>query len=109
MIDMSKKYSIRDGVDVRIYSVDGGGQYPVHGAIIRPNGEWGQESWTQSGCFCRGEEASRRDLVEVKAEVWIWVLGNGETCGKHHNTREECEASLRAESGRAVRFVQEDE
>jgi hypothetical protein len=32
MISMDKQYRTRDGREVRIYAVDGGGKYPIHGA-----------------------------------------------------------------------------
>jgi hypothetical protein len=110
MIDMSKQYRTRDGREVRIYAVDGAKDYPVHGAFLTEEKEWFDKAWDDHGHVIAGRTNARpNDLVEVKAEVWVWQFGNGETCGKHHDTREECEASLRAESGRAVRFVQEDE
>ena len=65
MIDMNKKYKTRDGRKVRIYAVDGGGDYPVHGAI-KEEGVWLFESWASDGqySFCQGITDS--DLIEKK-------------------------------------------
>ena len=111
MIDMSKKYRTRDGREVRIYAVDGAKDYPVHGAFLSEE-EWLIDSWAESGQrFGEGDHVPG-DLVEVKAEVWIWQYENGSTSVANHNTQEGCEKRHMTESGqkgRAVRFVQEDE
>lgn len=57
------KYRTVSGKDVRIYAVDAGGKYPVHGAV-RSSGEWGKESWTGFGINVEGESCTY-DLVEM--------------------------------------------
>ena len=48
MIDKSKQYRTRDGRAVRIYAVDGGGDWPVHGAYMHGD-TWRIISWTAEG------------------------------------------------------------
>jgi hypothetical protein len=110
-IDMSKKYRTRDGRDVRVYAVDAGGEWSVHGATLEPEppAEWLPESWTQGGDCYSGEKESPRDLVEVKAEVWVWQFDCGTKSSCAYNSKVKCEICYTAGTGRAVRFVQEDE
>jgi hypothetical protein len=71
MIEMNKKYKTRDGQEVRILMVNGGGEYPVIGA--RKDGEfWEEASWSMEGNFYTNEEDGR-DLLEVQEEVTGWV------------------------------------
>ena len=77
MIDPAKKYRTRDGREVRIYAVDGGGGMPVHGAILE-NGEWLTERWSAGGEWAPQDcAASPYDLIEgrprIKREVWVNV------------------------------------
>jgi hypothetical protein len=79
MIDINKTYRTRDGREVRIYSVDAGGQYPVHGAIKVRDDIWKTVSWTKKGTFSAApmNNALRTedDLVEVKPRIkrTVWV------------------------------------
>lgn len=51
MIDMNKEYVTKgEGLPVRIYCTDAGGDFPVHGAILR-GGEWLVMYWTACGSF----------------------------------------------------------
>ena len=68
MIDIKKTYKTRTGVDVRIYATDGGGEYPVHGAI-NYDGEWFPRHWTAEGVTFSDNEQSRDDLIEVKPRI----------------------------------------
>jgi hypothetical protein len=102
MIELGKQYRTRDGREVRIYAVDGGGRFPVHGAVKLNDGTWRQEEWTLTGSYngesshghtiahhlaYNGESshghtiAHRLDLIEVKPriqrEVWVNVYPNG--------------------------------
>lgn len=79
MIDMKKQYRTRDGREVRIYSIDAGGQYPVHGAIEARSNLWRLASWTNNGIFsavpAHLATQTEDDLVEVKPRIkrTIWV------------------------------------
>ena len=51
------EYLTRNGNKARVYATDGGGSFPVHGAVYT-NGEWEQEKWTPNGCMhINGREA----------------------------------------------------
>jgi hypothetical protein len=72
-IEMGKQYRTGDGREVRIYTTDGGGIYPVHGAVLR-DGVWSPTSWTGAGKYATLSEACA-DLIEVKPRIkqTIWV------------------------------------
>lgn len=81
MIELGKQYKTRDGCEVRIYAMDGGGRFPVHGAVKLDDGTWRQEEWTLTGSY-NGEKDGHTlphhlDLIEVKPriqrEVWVNV------------------------------------
>ena len=50
MIDMTKTYRTRDGREVRIYAVDGKGDFCVHGAVNTKDG-WVLFQWLKGGSF----------------------------------------------------------
>ncbi len=66
MIDITKTYKTRKGREVRIYATDGGGVYPVHGAIIY-DGKWFSRRWTAKGATFSDHQHSSDDLIEVKS------------------------------------------
>ena len=72
MIDINKKYRTRMGDEVRIYALDGGDIYPVHGAFKDPMG-WVSCSWMQEGSRMMLE--GPLDLVEVKPRIkqTVWL------------------------------------
>ena len=76
MIDINKKYKTKDGKGVRIYSVSGGGEYPVHGSVKQESGFWSGfwwcTGWTDTGSLLKST-TSPADLVEVKPTRWINV------------------------------------
>jgi len=76
MIDPEKQYRTRDGREVRIYAVDGGGLYPVHGAY-EFNDRWQASQWSPMGGFHIPSASVDFDLIEVKPrikrEVWVNV------------------------------------
>lgn len=83
MIDKNKTYRTRDGREVRIYAVDGGGRLPVHGAASRDGKTWVQESWSIGGEWAPDDlAATPMDLIEVRPRiqrtVWINMYGNSE-------------------------------
>ena len=84
MIDPKKTYRTRDGREVRIYAVDGGGRRPVHGAI-REGREWVAYTWLHDGVA--GLHCS--SLIEVKPrivrEVWVNVYRDPTCDTLHHN------------------------
>jgi hypothetical protein len=50
-LEPGKLYRARDGHKVRIYAIDGGGSFPVHGAVLGRNGEWRHATFTASGRY----------------------------------------------------------
>jgi hypothetical protein len=78
MISMDKQYKTRDGREVRIYAVDGGGEYPVQGAIHRPHdGRWITYLWTPDGRSVHDTDCC--DLIEVRPTVTriVWLVHFG--------------------------------
>lgn len=73
-VEMGKQYRTRDGREVRIYAVDGGGHKPIHGAVMN-NGKWVSHIWTAAGLLQDVQCSS--DLIEVRPriqrEVWVNV------------------------------------
>jgi hypothetical protein len=85
MIELGKQYKTRDGCEVRIYAVDGGGRFPVHGAVKLDDGTWRQEEWTLTGSY-NGEKDGHTlpnalDLIEVKPRIQREVWVNVYRCG----------------------------
>ena len=78
-IDINKKYRTRDDREVRIYVVDGGGEYPIHGAI-KNGSTWTLCAWRIDGRYSK-EIDMTGDLIEVKPRhkrtVWINCYPNG--------------------------------
>jgi len=55
------KNKSRGGQEIRIYTTDGIGQYPIHGAIKRDSG-WQSRTWTEFGeTIC--SQTSNDDLI----------------------------------------------
>lgn len=79
MIGLGKKYRTRDGREVRIYAVDGGGDEAVHGATKYKDGTWWAYCWNKFG-FVDNSGKSKADLIEVQPEVWHPIFIN--LCGE---------------------------
>ena len=74
MIDINKKYRTRDGREVRIYALDGGGLNPVQGAIKdAASAWWGLSRWNEQGRISVTDFPS--DLIEVKPRIQrtVWL------------------------------------
>ncbi len=67
MIDPNKKYRTIEGREARIYAVDAGGVFPIHGAVLE-GCAWLTRAWTCTGSFRHGV-ASCEDLVEVRPRI----------------------------------------
>ena len=48
MFEVGKEYTTEGGLRARIYATDGGGKYPIHGAI-QDGGEWLLARWAADG------------------------------------------------------------
>lgn len=77
-VEMGKEYRTREGREVRLYALDGGGTYPVQGAVRDGTG-WIQQSWAESGVWMTSEADHDNNLEEVKPRikrtVWLNVYG----------------------------------
>lgn len=75
-IEMGKSYRTKDGREIRIYALDGGGSFPVQGAIENESG-WGLMTWAIDGRSSWHDHHELKDLIEVKPRhrrtVWINV------------------------------------
>jgi len=74
-IDITKQYRTREeGYPALVYNTNGGGNYPVHGAVFK-DGKWEIQQWTKSGKYLAFEDQSPLDLVEVKPRIkrTLWV------------------------------------
>jgi hypothetical protein len=85
-IEMGKQYRTQGGSEVRLYCVDGGGRYPVHGAL-KCSGRWQAASWTASGHYW-GTGTHANDLIEVKPRIQREVWLNVYPSGIHHCTHD---------------------
>lgn len=82
MIDINKKYRTRSGNEVRIYSTDGIGDYPIHFAHKMQDG-WQLECATINGKFYHNLVDDDLDLIEITPyediniddKVWVWNDG----------------------------------
>ena len=64
-ISIDKQYRTRNGKEVRIYAVDGCGDYPIHGAVQNCQG-WSCFSWPATGLH---ESCENIDLIEIKPRI----------------------------------------
>ena len=84
-VSKDKHYTTRaggpsgEGLPYRCYATDGGGAYPVHGAVFK-GGEWWPVRHTEIGRFNEAEKHGY-DLIEfkprMKFERWIVVEDDG--------------------------------
>ena len=67
MIELGKNYRTVSGLPVRIYAVDGGGWYPVHGASYNSeNNEWESRTWSLDGIYSLSYgEQHPFELIEI--------------------------------------------
>ena len=84
MIDPKKLYRTRDGREVRIYDVNCGGDWPVHGAV-REEDEWEIVCWTADGRSMPDGILRDYDIFEVRPriqrEVWVNVYKEDKLLG----------------------------
>ena len=65
VISKSELYTTRVGSPVRLYALDGGGEYPVHGAYwegVEPM--WHPMSWRMDGTFVHPAHPRSIDLID---------------------------------------------
>ncbi|MEN6532709.1 MAG: hypothetical protein ABFD89_03550 [Bryobacteraceae bacterium] len=69
-LDFSKPVQTRDGRPARIYATDGGGKYPIHGAVFLSGDStsdpwWVVETWTAEGRVLANGPFKPEDLEQV--------------------------------------------
>lgn len=68
-IDINKKYTTRDGRQVRLFTTESPDpMFPVCGALNK-DGEWTNQSWSGDGEFLSNTQASDFDLIEAKEKI----------------------------------------
>ena len=75
-IEVGKFYKTRRGSKVRIYTIENGGEYPIHGAVF--NGTWESYSWNRDGEWVDNLTPAGDDIVaewveEEERTYWINV------------------------------------
>jgi len=65
----------RDGTPVRIYATDGKGRYPIHGAMLLPDG-WELATWAEEGRYVRSSVSHHDlDLTDWRDEIpWDYLV-----------------------------------
>ena len=97
MIDINKKYTTRDGREVRIYATDAGSTCSVHGAI-KCEDHWELGSWYADGRWTySGSSNCDLILVLIKARLWVnvYIGVHGVIYGAIHNSLTEADTSRR--------------
>ena len=73
-----EEYQTREGIQARIYAIDCGGVYPIHGAVwYARERRWKPETWTNTGERVAGE-IQTCDLIPPKRELWTNIYGTSD-------------------------------
>ena len=99
------KETTRDGSKVRIYAEDGGGKYPMHGAIWS-NGIWHPRKWKANGRFSVNETYHPDDLMPERREFWFNEYPDGVFGPYGHASAEEAKSRARPGAIRTIKFVE---
>jgi hypothetical protein len=82
-IEAGKEYLLRSGWRMRCYATDGGGEYPVQGAIWDANtDEWDMGIWQLDGRVIDGRTDDGSDIISpapetVEVDCWVCVYRGG--------------------------------
>lgn len=70
-IEPNKFYKTRNGHKARIYTTDGYGDYPIHGAVLMDNG-WRLVMWTSDGCnYINSSLKATTDIISEWQDIPI--------------------------------------
>jgi len=72
-ITLDGEYTTRHAKEVRIYAVDAGGKWTVHGAF-KEGGIWKQTLWDIYGTHCSFKDVSYLDLIPKKKTKKVWIV-----------------------------------
>jgi hypothetical protein len=102
MIELGKQYKTRDGREVRIYAVDGGGPFLVHGSVKNNFGTaWTPNEWTETGSHLGDPEFRIHDLdliegkPRIQREVWVNVYPGPIVCELRHTKADADDDAMR--------------
>ena len=98
------KETTRGGNKVRIYAKDGGGEFPIHGAVFLSGG-WHVQTWTANGFIHVGVFSEPNDLIPDRREVWVNEYPEG-VFGSPQDSIEEAKAKDNGDSIGVVKFVE---
>jgi hypothetical protein len=105
IISIDKQYRTRDGREVRIYAVDGGGRKEVHGAY-RDGSEWVLAYWYADGKSA-GILEGPYDLIEVKLRIQreYWVNVYEKRISSLFETKDQCDLFASADRFACVKIT----
>lgn len=95
-IEEGRVVKTKGGLDVRIYATDGGGKFPIHGAIRASESEpWVLRTWTGEGRH-QLTITTALDLVigprTIEVDLWINVYGDRAFC--FYSTKEQADKGV---------------
>lgn len=74
-------WKTEDGEKARVYTMDGGGEFPVHGAILGKGGVWEVTLWRRDGKAGAspfgGDNIVGRWAKPVCCVIWVVIWRNG--------------------------------
>ena len=98
------KETTRDGTKVRIYAEDGGGKFPIQGAVLEGD-FWISEVWKANGRYAGSEADHPHDLMPERREVWVNEYPCG-VLGSCHDSIEKAKAEACSDSIGTIKFVE---
>lgn len=82
-----------NGGEVRIYCTDGGGAFPIHGAVqAEESGPWSVREWTAEGQYEKNGSSDLDLVIEsrtIELDLWLNVYRCGVIC--EHKTKEQAD------------------
>lgn len=112
------EYTTRSGLPVRIYAVDGSGEWPVHGAYCNNDG-WISARWTADGRLIIGWDGPRSHALDLipkpktrKLDVWVNVYeeddGSLYTIASHESREKAKRSSVRERNHLAIIHIERE-
>lgn len=86
-----RKFTTRDGREVRLAAVDGPGEYPIAGHISGDSERWDVTGWRLDGSWHDGMDGTNDDLINAPEEPvfvpgWFWCKRNNGPMETQHIT-----------------------
>ena len=99
------KETTRDGTKVRIYAEDGGGKFPIQGAVFGKHG-WILNMWKDNGRFSDSETDHPHDLILDRREVWVNEYPDGVFGCSVHGSLDKARKNASDRAIGTVKFVE---